>query len=120
MSNLDWQQAVAEIKQLAEHLRKEGYTQVSTMGYMKNSYCLWLNLYIYSKLGAIGFCMGGALSLASAVALTEHPLQAAVTCYGTPSPDAFDVSKITKATAVQGHFGGKDNLQGFSDPAAGK
>ncbi|KAL1931052.1 hypothetical protein VTP01DRAFT_10189 [Rhizomucor pusillus] len=98
MSNLDWQVAAKEMKQLAEHLRKQGY----------------------SKLGAIGFCMGGALSLVLATVLadTEQPLQAAVTCYGTPSADAFDVTKITNATAVQGHFGGKDSMAGFSDPAA--
>lgn len=65
--------------------------------------------------------MGGALSLVLATVLadTEQPLQAAVTCYGTPSADAFDMTKITNATAVQGHFGGKDSMAGFSDPAAG-
>ncbi|CDS06054.1 hypothetical protein LRAMOSA08582 [Lichtheimia ramosa] len=95
MTNLDWKTAMNELEVLANHLKSEGYT----------------------KLGAIGFCMGGGLSLALATHLTNPPLKAAVTCYGTPPAD-FDVSKITSATAVQGHFGGKDAMAGFSDPAA--
>jgi dienelactone hydrolase len=53
--------------------------------------------------------MGGALSLAlaSQAAVNEMPLQAAVSCYGIPPADAFDVTKITNATPIQGHFGGK-------------
>ncbi|ORY93886.1 dienelactone hydrolase [Syncephalastrum racemosum] len=93
MSNLDWNVAISELQVLTESLRKEGYT----------------------KLGAIGFCMGGGLSLALA---TQVPLKAAVSCYGTAPSDTFDVAKITSATAVQGHFGGKDTMAGFSDPAA--
>lgn len=52
--------------------------------------------------------MGGALSLALAShsAHVEIPIQAAVACYGIPPAD-FDVKKITNATAIQGHFGGK-------------
>ncbi|KAI8144639.1 dienelactone hydrolase [Fennellomyces sp. T-0311] len=95
MTNLDWKVAIDEIEVLAKSLVAEGYT----------------------KLGAIGFCMGGGLSLALATQLTSPPLKAAVTCYGT-TPDTFDVSKITSATAVQGHFGGQDKMEGFSDPAA--
>ncbi|KAI9322113.1 dienelactone hydrolase [Dichotomocladium elegans] len=96
MNGLDWKVAINELEILAKHLNAEGY----------------------NKLGAIGFCMGGALSLALASQLNNPPLKAAVTCYGTPPADAFDVSKITSATAVQGHFGGKDGLAGFSDPSA--
>ncbi|KAG2218248.1 hypothetical protein INT45_006249 [Circinella minor] len=94
MTNLDWNVAIGELETLAKTLNAEGYT----------------------KLGAIGFCMGGGLSLALASTL-ERPLKAAITCYGT-TPDTFDVTKITSATAVQGHFGGKDAMEGFSDPAA--
>lgn len=61
--------------------------------------------------------MGGGLSLALA---TQVTLKAVVSCYGTAPQDAFDVAKITSTTAVQGHFGGKDTMTGFSDPAAGK
>ncbi|KAI8331486.1 dienelactone hydrolase [Chlamydoabsidia padenii] len=97
MGHLDWKVAIQELEQLTRELRTQGYT----------------------KIGAIGFCMGGALSLAlaSQAAQNESPIQAAVACYGSP-PDDFDVTKLTNATAVQGHFGGKDTMAGFSDPAA--
>ncbi|CAO3635490.1 unnamed protein product [Cunninghamella blakesleeana] len=98
MNGLDWKVAVGELEQLGNQLRSEGY----------------------NKIGAIGFCMGGALTLAYATnaTISGKPIQAAVPCYGTPPADAFDVTKITDATAVQGHFGGQDGLTGFSDPAA--
>ncbi|KAI8097763.1 dienelactone hydrolase [Halteromyces radiatus] len=97
MNHLDWKVAIQELEQLTKELRTEGYT----------------------KIGVMGFCMGGALSLALAshAAQVEIPIQAAVACYGIP-PDNFDVTKITDATAIQGHFGGKDTMAGFSDPAA--
>jgi len=44
MSNLDWQRAVAEITEAVTYLKENGAT----------------------KVGAVGFCMGGALSLAAA------------------------------------------------------
>ncbi|CAO3639687.1 unnamed protein product [Cunninghamella echinulata] len=98
MNNLDWKVAIDELQQLGKQLRSQGYT----------------------KLAAIGFCMGGALSLAWATqaTLSGEPIQAAVPCYGCPPADAFDVTKITDATAVQGHFGGQDKMAGFSDSAA--
>ncbi|KAF7723772.1 hypothetical protein EC973_001685 [Apophysomyces ossiformis] len=98
MSHLDWKEAVESLKQLANNLRQEKYT----------------------KIGAVGFCMGGALAIALSTAAAEanEPIQAAVACYGRPPADQFDVKKITNATAVQGHFGGKDTMAGFSDPAA--
>ena len=62
--------------------------------------------------------MGGGLSLALATHLanTSHPLAAAVTCYGTPPKDIFDVREITKATPVQGHFGAKVSLRTIINP----
>jgi carboxymethylenebutenolidase len=53
--------------------------------------------------------MGGGLSLALAthMAKTKTPLKAAVSCYGTPPGQLFDVREITTVTPVQGHFGGK-------------
>ncbi|KAI8060061.1 dienelactone hydrolase [Gongronella butleri] len=98
MNNLDWKVAIQELEQVVKQLRDQGYT----------------------KIGAQGFCMGGALTLALATdaTLAGAPIQAVVPCYGTPPADAFDVTKLTDATAVQGHFGGKDNLAGFSDAAA--
>lgn len=64
--------------------------------------------------------MGGGLSLALASKLvnTPHPLNAAVSCYGTPPGDIFDVRIVTTRTPVQAHFGGKDTHKGFSDPTA--
>ncbi|KAI8580210.1 hypothetical protein K450DRAFT_238687 [Umbelopsis ramanniana AG] len=96
MDGLDWRQAMRELDDLIKQLREAKYT----------------------KLGSIGFCMGGGLSLALATHLanTSHPLAAAVTCYGTPPKDIFDVREITKVTPVQGHFGAKDNMKGLSDP----
>jgi carboxymethylenebutenolidase len=63
-----------------------------------------------SHIGAIGFCMGGGLSLALASHATRigKPIQAAIACYGT-APADFDVT-IIKDTAIQGHFAGKVKL----------
>ncbi|CAO3691113.1 hypothetical protein G6F70_006525 [Rhizopus microsporus] len=96
MSKLDWNVAIGEIEQLIDNLNNQGY----------------------DRIGSIGFCMGGGLSfaLAADAAKRGKPIQAAVGCYGTP-PDHFDLSLI-KDTAIQGHFGGKDKMAGFSDPAA--
>ncbi|CAO3624893.1 unnamed protein product [Cunninghamella blakesleeana] len=73
----------------------------------------------YPMIGAFGVGLGGGIScaLASQMALTNHPLKALVTLYGTPLR-GFDVRQITKTTPIQGHFGGKDTLKGFSDPTA--
>ena len=54
-----------------------------------------------------GFCMGGALSLASA-ALVPKEISAAAPFYGIPSPELCDVGKIK--IPLQAHFGSKDTL----------
>nr|CAG8456615.1 14708_t:CDS:2 [Entrophospora candida]CAG8482716.1 13237_t:CDS:2 [Entrophospora candida] len=97
MSNLDWKEALGELETLVDSLRKENRV----------------------KIASIGFCMGGAMSLALAARLSQSkPLAAAIACYGTPSPAIGDVSVIPLKTPVQGHFGKKDDIAGFSDPNA--
>ncbi|KAI9311303.1 dienelactone hydrolase [Dichotomocladium elegans] len=97
MQSLNWKKAVDELEVLTQHLREAKYP----------------------KIGSIGFCMGGGLSLAlaSRMAETRHPLKAAVTCYGSPPSELLDHRAVSQVTAIQGHFGGKDGNMGFSDPA---
>ena len=59
----------------------------------------------------VGFCMGGALSLASAVLAPQ--LSAAVVFYGTPPLALAD--PVNVRAPVQGHFGDLDAYKGFSD-----
>jgi carboxymethylenebutenolidase len=57
-----------------------------------------------SKVGITGFCMGGALTLLSAVFVPEA--DAAVAWYGFPPLDYIDASKIT--APLMGHFATHD------------
>ena len=64
-----------------------------------------------AKVGTIGFCMGGALTILTAMYVPEAD---AVSCwYGVPPPEAGDPSKIR--IPVQGHFALQDE---FFTPAA--
>jgi len=64
-----------------------------------------------AKVGTIGFCMGGALTILTAMYVPEVD---AVSCwYGVPPPEAGDPSKIR--IPVQGHFALKD---AFFTPAS--
>jgi len=93
MNNLNFREAVNDIDACALFLKKQVPGR---------------------KVGVVGFCMGGALTLAAA-ALTKS-LDAAAPFYGIP-PDALcDVSTIK--IPVQGHFGDLDGLKGFSDKEA--
>ncbi len=56
------------------------------------------------KVGVIGFCMGGALSILSAVYVRE--VDAVVDWYGVPPAEAGDTRTI--AVPLQGHFGLRD------------
>ena len=56
------------------------------------------------KVGVVGFCMGGALTLLSAVFVSE--LDAAVPWYGFPPLDYIDASKIK--APLMGHFATED------------
>ena len=58
------------------------------------------------KVGVVGYCMGGALTLLSAVFVRE--VDAAVTWYGFPPIDYVDASKVT--IPVQGHFATEDQF----------
>eukprot|EP00250_Pteridium_aquilinum_P000179 c10202_g1_i1 orf=172-966(+) len=92
MDGLDWPGAVKDVAESVKWLKDNGS----------------------SKVGVTGFCMGGALSLASGVLVPG--LDAAVAFYGTPSPELADVSKVK--IPVQAHFGELDNIAGFSDKKA--
>jgi carboxymethylenebutenolidase len=56
------------------------------------------------KVGVIGFCMGGALSFASACHI--EGLSAAVPFYGTPPADKVDYAKVT--APILAHFAKND------------
>jgi carboxymethylenebutenolidase len=95
-NNLDFKNAVDEIEQICEDLRKDDADR---------------------KIGVTGFCMGGALSFATA-ALVKKPLAACAPFYGIPSAELCDVAVIPSKTPVQGHFGDLDPLENFSDKAS--
>lgn len=57
-----------------------------------------------SKVGVIGFCMGGALTMLCAMYVPEF--DAAVTFYGYPPPEAGDVGTIR--IPLQGHWAKED------------
>uniref|UniRef100_A0A6U1VDP3 Dienelactone hydrolase domain-containing protein n=1 Tax=Vannella robusta TaxID=1487602 RepID=A0A6U1VDP3_9EUKA len=90
MSGLDWKGAVADIEGASDYLRSKG--------------C--------SKVGVIGFCMGGALSIASAV--LGKNIDASAPFYGIPSAELADPTSCK--IPIQCHFGNEDALEGFSDP----
>ncbi|PNW82784.1 hypothetical protein CHLRE_06g294000v5 [Chlamydomonas reinhardtii] len=93
MNNLDFKNAVDELKQAVDYLQATGSP----------------------KVGATGFCMGGALAFCAA----QHAgVAAAAPFYGTPNPAICQVEKIT--VPVEAHFGLLDAVQGFSDPATAK
>ncbi|KAF8410758.1 hypothetical protein HHK36_003295 [Tetracentron sinense] len=94
MDGLDWQGAVKDI-----------HASVS-----------WLKANGSQKVGVTGYCMGGALSIASAVLIPE--VDAVVSFYGVPSSQLADPAHAK--APVQAHFGELDNFIGFSDITAAK
>lgn len=94
MGNLDWPKARDELVAAARFLREEGSPRV----------------------GTLGFCMGGALSLVGAQ--WSPDVSCAVAFYGTPGRELCQPETIKKP--IQGHFGELDGMEGFSDPAAAK
>ncbi|KAK6918842.1 Dienelactone hydrolase [Dillenia turbinata] len=94
MDNLDWQGAVKDIRASVNWLKANGS----------------------QKVGVTGYCMGGALAIASSVLIPE--VDAVVAFYGVPSSELADP---TNAKApVQAHFGELDNFVGFSDLTAAR
>jgi len=65
------------------------------------------------KVGATGFCMGGALTLILAT-IAENKLNAAAPFYGISKEEHCDLTKIQ--APVLAHFGDLDHAKGFSDP----
>ena len=66
------------------------------------------------KVGVVGFCMGGALSIMAAEHVTE--ISASAPFYGIP--DSTYGNPSNARVPLQLHFGTKDNAKGFSDPEA--
>lgn len=74
----------------------------------------WLKEHGSPKVGVTGFCMGGALTVASAVLVDD--VSAAAAFYGVPPLQLADPAKAK--VPLQGHFGESDPMKGFSDPEA--
>ena len=88
MGEMDFARAAKEIGQVATHMKEDEKIE---------------------KVGTIGFCMGGALSLLGGC--TSEDVDACVVFYGIPS--GLDVeANVTKP--VLANFGELDNLDGFS------
>ncbi|KAL0306938.1 UNVERIFIED_CONTAM: putative carboxymethylenebutenolidase [Sesamum radiatum] len=94
MDGLDWQGAVKDIEASVNWLKTNGS----------------------QKVGVTGYCMGGALAIASSVLVPS--VDAVVAFYGVPSPELAD--PVNAKAPVQAHFGELDSFVGFSDPKTGK
>ncbi|KAH0673014.1 hypothetical protein KY284_024101 [Solanum tuberosum] len=94
MDGLDWQGAVKDIQASVNWLKSNGS----------------------KKVGVTGYCMGGALAIASSVLVPE--VNAVVAFYGVPSPELAD--PVNAKAPVQAHFGEDDAFVGFSDVKTGK
>ncbi|KAJ1656096.1 hypothetical protein IWQ61_004265 [Dispira simplex] len=90
MDGLDWPGALVEIQASVNFLKSKGAKNV----------------------GVTGFCMGGALSGASAVKVDG--IAAVAPFYGIPPKALCDLAQTR--VPVQGHFGLKDMSKNFSDP----
>ncbi|CAI7782380.1 unnamed protein product [Closterium sp. NIES-53] len=71
----------------------------------------WLLAHGSKKVGVIGFCMGGALTLLAAINVDS--VSAAVSFYGVPEAALKEDAKAK--VPVQAHFGELDGFKGFSD-----
>ncbi|KAL6535882.1 hypothetical protein OROHE_012726 [Orobanche hederae] len=94
MDDLDWQGAVKDIEASVNWLKANGS----------------------KKVGVTGYCMGGALAIASSVLVPG--VDAVVAFYGVPSSELAD--PVHAKAPVQAHFGELDSFVGFSDVKAAK
>ncbi|KAI4334132.1 hypothetical protein L6164_018861 [Bauhinia variegata] len=94
LDGLDWQGAVKDIAASVNWLKANGS----------------------KKAGVTGFCMGGALSIASSVLVSG--VDAVVAFYGVCSQELADPAQAK--VPIQAHFGELDNFVGFSDVTAAK
>jgi len=92
-TGLDWPGAVQDIQAAKQYLISIGFKRVFVVGY----------------------CMGGALAIASSV-LIGKDLSGCIAFYGSPKPELADPSKAS--TPLQLHFGTKDTMANFSDAKA--
>jgi len=95
MGNLDWAAALQVVKSAADFLRNSG--------------C--------KKVFLTGFCMGGAITIAT-IATFGDAYDGAAPFYGIPDLSKFDLSYAK--CAILAHFGDLDKAKGFSDPEAAR
>jgi carboxymethylenebutenolidase len=95
MSNLDWASALLVIKGAGEYLRSLG--------------C--------KKVYLTGFCMGGALTIAT-ISTYGTIFDGAAPFYGVPDLTKFDIGNAK--CSILAHFGDLDKHAGFSDIATAK
>ena len=95
MGNLDWANALQVIKSAGEFLRNSG--------------C--------KKVFITGFCMGGALAIAT-ISTFGEAFDGAAPFYGVPDLTKFDLANAK--CAILAHFGDLDQAKGFSDPETAK
>ncbi len=92
LKGLDWPGAIGNVDGAVQYLKSKG--------------C--------KKVGVVGFCMGGALTIASAANLSD--IDAAVAFYGVPDLSSLPIDKIK--CPIIAHFAEKDQAKGFSDITA--
>jgi carboxymethylenebutenolidase len=96
MTGLDFEGAVKDILGAGEHLKSLG--------------C--------KKVGVTGFCMGGALALATLSKDSNGVFSAGVPFYGIPDQTYFPVDTVKVPVLAQ--FAENDQLKGFSDVESAK
>ncbi|CAD8114191.1 unnamed protein product [Paramecium sonneborni] len=89
LSGLDWKQALIDIEESARFLKEDLHCK---------------------KIGILGFCMGGALSIASIT--TSKIISAAAPFYGVCDLNTFKLSNANGPILAQ--FGQNDDMVGFS------